>query len=90
MLVKLEYFLEFRKNLKYKTSAKSFQQEPKCSMQMKGRTGTTKKILGFRNFASSPKNCEGSYIDKDRRCENKEIPFEKNGIKKICYFLQRC
>jgi hypothetical protein len=47
---------DFRKVLKYKISRKSVQWETSCPMRTDGRTGTTKPIVTFCNFANAPKN----------------------------------
>jgi hypothetical protein len=45
----------FEKTLKYQISWKSFQLEPSYSMRTDGRTGMTKLLVGFRNFANASK-----------------------------------
>ena len=49
---------EFRKILKYKTSWKSVQWEPSCSIWTDGRTDVTNLIVSFCNFAKVPKRKE--------------------------------
>jgi len=46
---------DIRKILKYQISWKSAQWEPSCSMGTDRRTGITKQIDAFRNFANAPK-----------------------------------
>ena len=47
---------DFREILKYQISRKFIQWKPSCSMRTEGRTGMTKLIVAFRNFAKAPKN----------------------------------
>ena len=58
-LMKFELFsIDFGKILKYQISRKSPQWEPSYSMRtdrrIEGRTGMTKVIVAFRNFANAP------------------------------------
>ena len=53
----------FRKTLKHKTSWKSLQWEPSCSLQKNEQTDrytdVTKLIVAFRSFANAPRNGDG-------------------------------
>ena len=64
----LTFSTHFLNERKYYILPKFFQWEPNCSMWTEGRTGITKLVGSFRNFANAPKKAR----------EDKNLQLTKN------------